>query len=68
MINTQIETFQRQLLELINGVPIPVSVKKIIVENAYLKLINATEQACKEELNNVNKEREEKSESKKHTD
>lgn len=49
MINTQIKAFEKQLVDLINGVPLPVSVKEIVVENVYLKLVNASGEAIKAE-------------------
>lgn len=49
MINAKIKAFEKQLIELVNGVPLPVAVKELVVENIYLKLVNATGEAIKAE-------------------
>lgn len=60
MINTQITTFENQLLDFVNGVPLPLALKKTVVENLYLKLTLATNEAVKAELEEAKHEEENK--------
>lgn len=60
MINTQITKFENQLLDFVNGVPLPLALKKAVVENLYLKLTLATNEAVKAELEEAKHEEENK--------
>lgn len=58
MINTSIRQFETQLYDLVNGVPLPNEVKRLVIENVLLKLTNAADADIKAEMERANEKSE----------
>lgn len=58
MTNTAIRAFETQLYDLVNGVPLPNEVKRLVIENVLLKLTNAADADIKAEMERTNEKSE----------